>query len=467
MYKRLAAMKKNQYHDIDECFDEAVPKKKKGFLIFYLIFITVLITLTVVSLLYVSSVLKEYEAYQPDKLAADCMGEIKRAAEEGRLDKVLSFAAVKKEIDISKEEYEQFQQEVAKGKLSVKKSSNKNEEQDILCYNIILNDKSTVAKYKIKSEGQETRLAIFTLDLWKRQSLEATMYSEEFSLPPSVSVYLNGKKAEGSLSEDGKTVGYKLYSITEPDIVLTDGLGNSVKYSNEGKYSFKEYKITVPSNFTVMGKDILSPVSESGSPIDSLANMYTYFPDMPVMCSYDLFVMENGEYSPTLLDNYGQEIDISEMGDVISITEQAAKEEMPQNLENPPDPLEIAKLWSLFMTDDLNGDKHGLYTMEKYLFKSTAQYERAREWATGVDITFTSIHTLSDPPFTQAEIKNFVSYNDKCFSCEIYLEKPLHIVTGDITDTLHGVFYFGYIDDTDNGTDDPHWGIIEIQGAAE
>ena len=144
-------MKKNKCHDIDECLDKTFPKRKKGFLTFYLVFVLALTTITVISLVYVSSVLKEYETYQPDKLAADCMNEIKQAAEEGRLDKVLSFAAVKKETDISQEEYEQFQQEVAKGKLSVKKSSNKDEEKDILCYNIILNGKSTVAKYKIKS----------------------------------------------------------------------------------------------------------------------------------------------------------------------------------------------------------------------------------------------------------------------------------------------------------------------------
>ena len=139
-------------HDINECLDKTFPKRKKRFLTFYLVFVLTLIIITVISLVYVSSVLREYEAYQPDKLAADCMNEIKQAAEDGRLDKVLSFAAVKKETDISQEEYEQFQQEVAKGKLSVKKSSNKDEEKDILCYNIILNDKSTVAKYKIKSE---------------------------------------------------------------------------------------------------------------------------------------------------------------------------------------------------------------------------------------------------------------------------------------------------------------------------
>lgn len=460
-------MKKTQYHDIDNCFKTSSPKKKKGFLIFYLIFVSTLIALAVAALFYVSSVLKEYEAAQPDRIAAECAEEIRQAANEKRLDKVLSFAEVKRKINITEEEYEQFQQEIAKGSLTVKKSSNKDEEKDVLCYNILLNDSSTVAKFKIKSTGQKTRLAIFTIDSWKTKSLEATMFSEEFSLPASVSVYLNGEKAEGELSGDGKTANYTLLSITEPNIVITDALGNSNDYSREGEYSFKEYKITLPSNFKVMGKEAVQPLSDNQTPIEEFKEVYTYFPDMPVMCSYDLFVMENGDYTLTVLDNYGQKIDISEMGDVISITNQTGSTEMPSNIENPPDPLEIAKMWSLFMTDDLSGDTHGLYTMEKYLFKGSVQHDRAKEWATGMDITFTSNHTLSYPPFTKEEVKNFVYYNDKCFSCEVYLEKPLHIVTGDITDAMHSVFYFGYIDDTDNGTDDAHWGIVDTKSIVE
>ncbi|MDE6724117.1 MAG: hypothetical protein K2J79_00780 [Ruminiclostridium sp.] len=443
-------------------------KRKKGFLIFYLIFILVLAVLGFAAVNYVSAVLVEYEAAQPDKMAMDCAEEIHNAAKEKRLDKVLSFAAVKREIEISDEEYERFQQEIANGTLTVKKFSEADEGKNVLCYNILLNDGSTVAKYKIKSMGQETKLAIFPIEKWKQQSLEATMYSEEFSLPSSVTVILNGEMAIGTPSEDGKTVYYRLCSITEPDIVISDVLGNSVPYSNEGKYSFKQYKLTVPSNFTVMGKEPVSPTSEEKTPMEELNRIYDLFPDLPVLYSYDLIVMENKDHSLTVLDNNGQNVDISEKGDVISITSLSSSDAVSDKIENPPDPLEIAKQWSLFMTKDLNGDRYGFYTMAKYLFKDSDMYNRAWEWATGPDIAYTSLHTLAYPPFTKEEVKNYITYSDKCFSCEIFLEKPLYLDVGSTAiDTIHSVFYFGLMDDTDNGIDDPHWGIIDAVSVFE
>lgn len=443
-------------------------KRKIGFLIFYSAFILILVGAGLYALDYVSSVLEEYEAAQPDKIATDCAGEIWQAAREKRLDKVLSFEEVKKEIEITETEYEKLQQNIAEGVLTVKKSPDTDGENGTLCYSILLNDTDTVAKFRIKSLGQETKLAIFPIDQWEKQAPEATMYSEEFSLPLSASAYLNGEKAEGKLSEDGKTVSYRLCSINKPDIVITDVLGNSVSYSNEGKYSFKQYKLTIPSNFTVMGKEALPPTSEERIPIEELDHLYADFPDTPVLRSYDLIVMENKDYPLTVLDNYGQKVDISEMGDIITITKLSSRDEMPEEIINPPDPLEFAKQWSLFMTKDLKGKINGFYTMAEYLFKDSELYNRAWEWATGMDITFTSIHTLAYPPFTREEIKNFISYTDKCFSCEILLEKPLYLNTGrTVTDTMYSKFYFGYIDDTDNGKDDPHWGIIDAVSILE
>lgn len=462
-------MKNTENQNTDDTL-AASPKRKKGFLIFYILFALTLAALALAALSHVSSVLEEYEAAQPDTIAVECAEKIRQAALKNRLDEVLSFSNVRKEMNISDEEYRQFQQEIAGcDKLTVKKASNDGDEEGVLCYNILLNDTFTVAQYKIKSIEQKTKLAIFTVDTWTEKSLEATMFSEEFTLPSSVSVSMNGKKAEGVLSEDEKTVSYKLCSIIKPDIVISDILGNSVSYTNEGEYSFKEYKLTLPSNFTVTGKEIIPPTSEETEPIDEFTNLYAYFSDTPVMCSYDLFVMENRDYSLTVLDNYGQEVDISEMGDVITITEQTRKDTLPQNIENPPNPLEIAKQWNLFMTKDLAGERYGFYTMAKYLFKDSTQYNRAWEWVTGDDISYTSVHTLGNPPFTKEEVKNFVSYGDRCFSCEIYLEKTLYLtVTGGVaTDTMHSIFYFGYLDDTDNGIDDPHWGIIDTASIFE
>ena len=120
------------------------------------------------------------------------------------------------------------------------------------------------------------------------------------------------------------------------------------------------------------------------------------------------------------------------------------------------------------MTDDLGGKTHGFYTMEKNLIANSYMHEVAWEWATGVDITFTSPHTLAKNPFTTAEATNFVAYSDTCFSCDILLEKPMYIKKANtVIDKIYSTFYFVYCDDTDNGRDDPHWAIADIQKIAE
>lgn len=462
-------MKKTNYHDIDECIEAKKGSGgKKGFLIFYLIFVAVLVLFFIFSLIYVSGVLGEYEESQPDKLARDCAQMIKTAAMENRLEQVISFDTIKQNTDITQEEIQQFQQNIANSNLTVKKSSSKDEEAGVICYNILCDDSYTIAKYKIKSVKQTSKLTIFTLDEWQEVSLEASVFNADFSLPASVSVSVNGKKANGAPSEDGQTVKYSVASVTKPEITITDCIGNSVLYSEEGKYSFKEYKITVPSTFTVKGKEAIPVPTENTVQIEDYENLCDYFSDLPVLCSYDLFILEGGEFPLTITDNYGQNVDISQMGDRIEITRPIGIDTVPAAITNPPDALEITKMWSMFMTDDLYGGYHGFNTMAQYLFKGSSQYSRAWEWATGIDITFTSIHTLSDPPFTKVEIGNYVLYNENCFSCEVLLEKPLHLSTGDdIIDTIHSVFFFGYIDDTDNGVDDPHWGIIDKVGIVE
>ncbi len=442
---------------------DAIPKRKKsGFWLFYAVFFVLLAVLSLLAVFYITSVLREYEETQPDKMALSCAEEIKKAAGENRLDKVLSFADVKRETDFTDEDLAEFQREIADSELTVKKLSGKAED-GIVTYNIYCDGSAAIAKYKIKSIGQKTMLGIFSSDIWQVVGLDAAMFSREFVLPVGVKVFVDGEEEKGIPNDGGSTVNYKISSIKKPEIRITDLLGNSALYKEDGEYKFKEYKITVPTNFTVMGKEAVDLSYAEVSPVSEYKSVSEYFPDMPGVAAYDFFVMENSEYSLTILDNNGENVDISGMDEVINITAQSGKDLMPQNIENPPEPLEIAKLWSLFLTDDLAGDLlHGFDKISPYLFEGSAQYERARAWATGIDITFTSVHSLSDPPFTKEEIKNFVSYGEHCFSCDILLEKPLHISTGDLTDTLHSRFYFGYLSDTEDGS--PHWGILDIVG---
>ena len=110
------------------------------------------------------------------------------------------------------------------------------------------------------------------------------------------------------------------------------------------------------------------------------------------------------------------------------------------------DPL-FAKNWSLFLTADLPGERYGLYTLTPNLVEGTALYKRAYSWATNVDITFTSLHTLDKDTFTNVKMNGFTVYNENAFSVDIYLEKNMTLVNGEKrVDTLNDTFYYAYID---------------------
>lgn len=435
-------------------------KKRHIFRYFYLTFAAILLVLSVAAVIYVHGVLKEYESAQPDSVAEKYAEEIKSAAKKGKIESVLSFDSIRNELEISEEDIRTFEKEIAQSDLTYKKAAN-SDSMDTLNYKIMCGD-YTVARFSMKSVSQVTKLAILTYDVWQVSDIEAAGYGADIKLPSSVSVTVNGKKIEGAPSDDGNTL-YTVRSVTMPEIMIEDSVGNSVKYSDDGKYDFKQYRVCVPSNFVLSGKEDIPLSLAEVSEDETYVNIEPFFSDMPRRAVYNLYIMD-GEYSLKILDNTGKEVDVSDMGTNIEILSQTGLDSMPQGITSPPDPLEIAKLWSNFMTDDIGGARHGFNTMAQYLISGTPQYERAREWAGSIDITFISAHTLLNPPFTTAEADNFVFYNDKCFSCEILLEKPLKITTGDIVDKIHSTFFFGFIDDTDDGVDNPHWGIVDISG---
>lgn len=113
------------------------------------------------------------------------------------------------------------------------------------------------------------------------------------------------------------------------------------------------------------------------------------------------------------------------------------------------------------MTDDLEGKNHGYATMNKLLIDDSYLQDVAWKWATGVDITFTSVHKLGKDPFVDEEITDFVRYSDKCFSCTVKFKKHM-ILAGNMTvmDTVDSTFYF--VDVAENGKE-PVWLIADIR----
>ena len=149
----------------------------------------------------------------------------------------------------------------------------------------------------------------------------------------------------------------------------------------------------------------------------------------------------------------------------VTITREfTGQDTLPKNVDF--DPLKVAKLWSLFMTQDLTGANNGYSQLSPYLIKGSYLQDVAWQWATGLDITFTSAHSLKDPPFQVEEISNYVVYSDSCFSCDIRLEKKMVLKTGaEVDDVIHSTFYF--VKYQDSGKNSPNWVLVDYREIQE
>jgi len=223
------------------------------------------------------------------------------------------------------------------------------------------------------------------------------------------------------------------------------------------------YTISAPADYKVMvngvevGSEYLTGKSVS---LPLFANAKEYL-SVPEIVEYKLPPLNN-EPVVTALNENGEEAFVSREGNAVSVSFGRATE-MPEDLKETA--LEIAKTWSLFMTADLRGSKYGLDTVRQYLIPDSFYDGLAKDWAGGIDITFTSAHTLKSNPFENVEVSDYVRYTDDCFSCHISFDKPMHLTrTGeDIVDSTHSTYLFvknngqwclvDMVADTDNADD--------------
>ncbi len=453
------------FGDTEEFEAVTTAKKKLNFKVSFIIYTVVLLILSAFALLYVRGLLIDYEASQPENIVQAKIEEMKKSFEKGKPGSAVSLAEVMDKFSPDEANLEKFMSDFLSSEITYKKVSDSSD-PDFIAFDIF-SDKYKMAHIAMRSEGKVAKLVIFTMDKWVIEEFKVTGYTMDVTLPSSLTVKNGDEVIEGVPTEDGRTATYSVSSLTMPEITFTDVLGNTKSYSDSGEYKFKEYIITIPSNYTLKGKDVIPLSAASLLDIDDYKYVSEYCTDMPKEATYNICIMSD-EADLEVYDNTGAKVDVSELGNSFTLEGQKGSDAMPENITNAPDPLEIAKLWSLFMTDDLGGKTHGFYNMEKHLIADSYLRDVAWKWATGVDITFTSPHTLSKNPFTTAEVSNFVSYSDTCFSCDVLLEKPMHIKKANtVTDKIYSTFYFVYCDDTDDGRDNPHWAIADIQKIAE
>ena len=184
-----------------------------------------------------------------------------------------------------------------------------------------------------------------------------------------------------------------------------------------------------------------------------------YVENLPQVSLYDIAILEN-DAKIVVTDMNGENVPLEQGKNVYDFTLQKNYlDGIPEAVSSEIDVLEIAQLWSLFMSNDVHFKK-----VEKYLIADSYQYEVAKKYATGEDITFTSQHTLANPAFTDSSVENFVWISDNCFSVDISFVKHMILRVGSrVDDRMNDRFYFVKYDDTDDDKDNPTWKIVSMK----
>lgn len=358
-------------------------KKMTGYKKSLLIWFLLLLIASEACLIYVSTTLKMYEKGNIEGYMTSLIKDMKTASKVGNINKYLSYNKVESKYEKNSSFEEGYKELFNESKLSYKK-----------------NDKEST--YDIYAD--DTMIASVTLDSKKVRRLGILSFEE--------------------------------YSIKEIETYSKNGIYNINVYVNSN------YDLYI-NDVKVSDDDLLSKEE-----IKEYSEVYDKV-DLPYENHYKI---TNLTRKPKIkVMNGNNEVKVTnEKSNYYGVTyfKTDDKDAAFEKLTNKDyDPLTFAKNWSLFLTADLPGERYGLYTLTPNLVEGTALYKRAYSWATNVDITFTSMHTLDKDTFTNVKMNGFTVYNENAFSVDIYLEKNMTLVNGEKrVDTLNDTFYYAYID---------------------
>lgn len=301
--------------------------------------------------------------------------------------------------------------------------------------------------------GEDVSFAI------KKGKVLAEFYDYKLMLPATLSVTVNDNTFTGERQADGRVL-YHIRTLEKPQVCIMDVYGNSVSYEAGGTLPLTQYTFTADSRYslTYAGEKIPEAVvTYSDNP--EYGALTEYVSELPQIATYDIAVLEDGavvEVSDAQGNLLSYDLGLREHDFV-----RGAKgaDELPAEISDKLDVLKIAQSWSLFMSNDLPFGE-----VKEYLVKDSYQYEVARKYATGIDIKFTSQHTLSDPAFTGEKVCNFKWITAHCFSVDISFVKHMLLRTGKkVDDAMNDRFYFVEYDDTEDGVDNPAWKIVSMK----
>lgn len=285
------------------------------------------------------------------------------------------------------------------------------------------------------------------------------IYNYSLTLPAALTVSLNGEVHRGERVND-KLVRHTIVLLAKPEVKISDHYGNVVDYEGGDRLPLTYAEIAATDRHTVTVEGNAVPegdVSVEDNPdYSALTEFVTGLPGISI---YDIAILkENAEIA--VRDSRGNLASLEPGETYYDFTSLIGLEAVPESISAEVDVLKIAQQWSLLMSRDLN-----FSIFKPYLIKGSYQYEVASKYVTGIDITFTSKHTLMDPPFTEEKVTNFIWITDDCFSVDISFVKHMHLTTRGmvVDDAMNDRFYFVKYDDTDDRVDNPAWKLVSMK----
>lgn len=315
--------------------------------------------------------------------------------------------------------------------------------------------KSMYLEPKLNIKDHEGNTVTYAL---KGNKVMVEFYNFTLTLPTALKVQVNGENFAGEALDDSRTY-YHIRSLTNPDVVISDAYGNEFTYKGGNKLPLTYKTITADSRYTVevAGKPVSADaITTTANP--EYTQLTDYVKDLPQVNVFQIAILadnaeiivkdENG--SPVACDTDALEITVPTKG----------SDTVPAEIAAEVDVLSMAQQWSLFMSAD-----KPFKELEPVLLKDSYQYKMAKRYATGIDITFTSDHTLLDPAFTENTVENFVWLADNCFSVDISFVKHMYLVKtrAYVDDVMNDRFYFVKYDDTNDNIDNPTWKIASMK----
>ena len=269
------------------------------------------------------------------------------------------------------------------------------------------------------------------------------------STKPAYSISVDGKPLmDIGLNEVSSTTKLGIMTLSDWDIdyciVRNEASNSELTLSSNNCF---DIKVIVPDGFDLVidGK----PVTNLSSSSEMVLPEFEYISEYVDAPKGNVYEINNLYYEPVLSarNNIGESIGftLDSKGYYTAAAEYKESPEAKALIESFCSPLELGKLWSKYMTDDVGGDRHGRDTVIYgcRLYRGTALYNLAVSWASNVDIQFVSAHTIT--AWTNENVSNYIQYNDNLASCDVSFDKNMNVVGSKRVDAFRNRMYFGKI----------------------